>query len=71
MNEYCTNDGADRLARKIQDYWRKQGFDVSVETIKEGFVSTMRSARTDVRSDMVNGMPRRPLSEQVSAIHAG
>jgi hypothetical protein len=23
----------------------------------EGFVSTMRSARTDVRSDMINGMP--------------
>ncbi|MEL6112818.1 MAG: hypothetical protein AAFR20_08440 [Pseudomonadota bacterium] len=68
MSEYCTNDGADRLARKIQEYWRKQGFDVSVETIKEGFVSTMRSARTDVRSDMVNGMPRRCLEVEASAL---
>lgn len=59
MTEFCTNDGASRLATKIQDYWKKQGFDVTVETQKEGFVSTMRSARTDVRSDMVNGMPRR------------
>jgi len=59
MTELCTNDGASRLAAKIQDYWRKQGFDVTVETHKEGFVSTMRSARTDVRSDMINGMPRR------------
>lgn len=70
MNEYCTNDGADRLAQKIQDYWRKQGFDVSIETIKEGFVSTMRSARTDVRSDMVNGMPRRELATEPMAAHA-
>ncbi|MEL6507432.1 MAG: hypothetical protein AAGL18_03800 [Pseudomonadota bacterium] len=68
MNEYCTNDGADRLARKIQDYWRKQGFEVSVETIKEGFVSTMRSARTDVRSDMVNGMPRRSVAVEATAL---
>lgn len=66
MNEYCTNDGASRLAQKIQEYWRKQGFDVVVETHKEGFVSTMRSARTDVRSDMVNGMPRRSVD-----MHAG
>lgn len=71
MNEYCTNDGADRLAQKIQDYWRKQGFDVSIETIKEGFVSTMRSARTDVRSDMVNGMPRRELSSPSMSAQAG
>ncbi len=63
MNEYCTNDGASRLASKIEDYWRKQGFDVTIETQKEGFVSTMRSARTDVRSDMVNGMPRRIVDQ--------
>lgn len=59
MTEFCTNDGASRLALKIREYWHKQGFDVTVETHKEGFVSTMRSARIDVRSDMVNGMPRR------------
>jgi len=59
MNEYCTNDGASRLAAKIREYWRKKGFEVTIETRDEGFVSTMRSARTDLRSDMVNGMPRR------------
>ena len=61
MSEFCSNDGASRLAHKIQEYWRKQGFDVTVETHKEGFVSTMRSARTDVRSDMINGMPVRSV----------
>lgn len=57
MTDMCDRDGASRLAVKIQDFWRKRGFDVVVETKDEGFVSTMRSARTDVRSNMINGMP--------------
>jgi hypothetical protein len=59
MSDLCNDDGAARLAAKIEDFWRKRGFDVRVDLRPEGFVSTMRSARTDVRSDMVNGMPRR------------
>lgn len=57
MVDLCDQDGASRLATKIQDFWRKRGFDVIVEMHEEGFVSTMRSSRTDVRSDMINGMP--------------
>ena len=57
MSDLCNRDGAKRLAMKIQDFWRKRGFDVSIEVKDEGFVSTMRSARTDVRSNMINGMP--------------
>lgn len=59
MSDHCTDDGAARLAGKIREFWLKKGFDVEVDLKEEGFVSTMRSARTDVRSDMVNGMPRR------------
>lgn len=59
MSDLCTRDGASRLALKIKEFWRKRGFEVDVETRDEGFVSTMRSARTDLRSDMINGMPRR------------
>jgi hypothetical protein len=59
MSDLCTDSGAQRLAAKIEDFWRKKGFDVQIDLRPEGFVSTMRSARTDVRSDMVNGMPRR------------
>ncbi len=61
MADLCNRDGADRLASKIQDFWRKQGFDVVVEMRDEGFVSTMRSSRTDVRSNMINGMPTKQL----------
>jgi len=67
MTEFCTNDGASKLALKIREYWQKQGFDVSVETRKEGFVATMRSSRTDIRSDMVNGMPRRSSPQEGAA----
>lgn len=64
MADLCNKDGANRLAQKIQDFWRKRGFDVVVEMKDEGFVSTMRSARTDVRSDMVNGMPTRNIAAE-------
>ncbi|MBI1393258.1 MAG: hypothetical protein GC152_11015 [Alphaproteobacteria bacterium] len=64
MSDFCDEDGAARIAAKIREFWRKKGFDVDVEMKPEGFVSTMRSARTDVRSDMVNGMPRRSASAQ-------
>ncbi|MFZ4069144.1 MAG: hypothetical protein ACOYJ6_03465 [Caulobacterales bacterium] len=57
--DFCTSDGARRIKTKIEDYWRDRGFDVSVKLVDAGFVAAMRSARTDVRSDMVNGMPRR------------
>jgi len=59
MSDHCTDAGAARLAQRIKEYWRKKGFEIDVDMRPEGFVSTMRSARTDVRSDMVNGMPRR------------
>ena len=63
MADLCNRDGASRLAQKIEDFWRKQGFDVHVEMRDEGFVSTMRSARTDVRSNMINGMPTKHATE--------
>ena len=63
MMDWCDRSGASQLAARIEDFWRKRGFEVSVETEEAAFVSTMRSARMDVRSDMVNGMPtkNRPL----------
>ncbi|WDI30032.1 hypothetical protein PUV54_08680 [Hyphococcus flavus] len=66
MSDLCDRDGAGRLAAKIQDFWRKRGFDVVVETKEEGFVSTMRSARTDIRSNMVNGMPTKFVPAEAS-----
>lgn len=61
--DMCDRDGASRLAARIEDFWRKRGFDVAVEMREERFVATMRSARTDLRSDMINGMPTRAAAD--------
>lgn len=60
-SDLCTAVGAKRLAETIQHYWRKRGYDVDVKLVDAGFSAAMRSTRTDVRSDMVDGMPRRVL----------
>ena len=59
MKDWCDEDGAKRLQEKINAYWAERGYDVDVGLIDAGFVPAMRSARTDVRSNMVNGMPMR------------
>ncbi len=58
-NDWCTQDGAKRLKQKIEGYWRDRGYDVDIALVEAGFLPAMRSARTDVRSNMVNGLPRR------------
>jgi hypothetical protein len=62
--DFCTGEGARRLKAKIQEYWRDRGYDVTVDLVDEGFVPAMRSGRTDVRSDMINGLPRRRSSQE-------
>ena len=58
-NDWCNQDGAKRLKQKIEDYWSERGFNVDIDLVDAGFIAAMRSARTDVRSNMVNGMPRK------------
>lgn len=67
-HDFCNVDGARRLKQRIEEYWRERGFTVDVKLIEAGFVAAMRSARTDVRSDMVNGFPtkRAPDKERAS-----
>lgn len=57
--DYCTKDGASRIKEKIEAYWAERGHDVTVNLVQGGFLASMRSARTDVRSNMVNGVPVR------------
>lgn len=58
-NDWCNEDGARRLKQKIEQYWTERGFEVNVDLVDACFIAAMRSARTDIRSNMVNGMPRR------------
>ena len=50
--------GAQRLKAKIEAYWVERGHFVQLRIEPKGFTPEMRSTRFDVRSDMLNGMPR-------------
>jgi hypothetical protein len=58
-HDFCTSDGARRLKQRIEEYWRERGYEVDVKLVDASFVAAMRSARTDVRSNMINGLPTR------------
>ncbi|MGE0740478.1 MAG: hypothetical protein AB7O98_03985 [Hyphomonadaceae bacterium] len=66
--DYCSRDGALALKLKIEAYWRERGHDVMVALHNVGFHPAIRAARFDVRSDMVNGLPR--LNGKPAAAHA-
>lgn len=56
--DYCSREGALALKAMIEAYWRERGQDVMIALHNVGFHPAIRAARFDVRSDMVNGMPR-------------
>lgn len=57
-SDFCSKEGAAALKAKIEAYWRERGQDVMLSLHNVGFHPAIRAARYDVRSDMVNGMPR-------------
>ncbi len=69
--DWCTTEGARRLEQKIEEYWKERGYDVDVNLVDAGFMPAMRSARCDVRSDMVNGMPQRVVRDERSVVVRG
>jgi hypothetical protein len=56
--DFCSREGAMALKEKIEAYWRERGQNVMIALHNVGFHPAIRAARYDVRSDMVNGMPR-------------
>jgi hypothetical protein len=56
--DFCSKDGALKLAEMIQAYWSERGGVVETQLIERTFTQTMRSTRFDVRTDMLNGRPR-------------
>ena len=57
-SDFCSRDGAHAIKAKIEAYWRERGQTVQVMLHNVGFHPAIRAARFDVRSDMINGMPR-------------
>ena len=66
-NDWCNEDGAKRLKNKIEQYWTERGYEVNIALVDACFIAAMRSARTDVRSNMVNGMPRRRVVDEAQS----
>lgn len=57
-SDFCSRAGAQALKAKIEAYWLARGQTVMIALHNVGFHPAIRAARFDVRSDMVNGMPR-------------
>lgn len=56
--------GAEKLARRIQQYWAERGYDVDAHAAVVAYVEGM--PQYGIRSDMIGGMPQRrivPLAE--------
>ncbi len=66
-SDFCSRAGAHALKAKIEAYWLERGQSVQVMLHNVGFHPAIRAARFDVRSDMVNGMPRAVGSTKRSA----
>jgi hypothetical protein len=57
-HEFTNATGAAELKARIEAYWRARGHDVQVMLVEGAFTQALRSGRFDVRSDLVNGLPR-------------
>lgn len=55
---FTSLEGAQRLKEKIEAHWRSKGFKPpKIELVAQGFDSSVRACRYDVRSDMRGGLP--------------
>ena len=61
-NDLCNALGAGRLKQRIEEFWRARGCAVKVQLLESRFTAAMRSSRTDVRSDMLDGLPSRKVN---------
>lgn len=53
-----THTGAAALAKRIQAYWAERGYAVQAWVVESCYDPAHRSSRFDVRSDLVDGLPR-------------
>jgi len=58
IGNYTDRAGASALKERIEAYWRERGHEVEVHLVEAPFTPAVRAARFDVRSEMINGLPR-------------
>lgn len=55
--DYCTQPGADALAKTIAAFWAARDRVVEMRLVGVGFCNSARGERVDLRSNMKNGWP--------------
>lgn len=61
QSEFTDRYGANALKARIEAYWRERGYDVQIMLVEGPFTPQLRACRVDVRSDLVNGLPRQQV----------
>lgn len=56
---FCDRAGAEELKARLKAYWTARGYDIDVTVREGGFHPAVRSVRFDVRSNLVNGLPKK------------
>lgn len=56
LKDYCTDEGAQELALRVEIHWARKGY--TVRTKREYEALPGRVGVMSVRSDMVGGLPR-------------
>ncbi|ANP46758.1 hypothetical protein [Candidatus Viadribacter manganicus] len=64
--DYSTRTGAAALADLIEEYWRARGYEVLLSLEEKGFHPVTRSARFEVKSDLVDGLPRKRNAQRAA-----
>ncbi|MEM1086151.1 MAG: phosphoglycolate phosphatase [Pseudomonadota bacterium] len=59
MKNYFSEYGARELQAKIEAYWKDRGHEVQVDVVPTEYDAKVRSVRYDVRSGLLNGLPRK------------
>lgn len=65
--DWTTPTGAATLKQRIEAYWRERGYEVQVMLVDGPFNPALRAARVDVRSELVNGLPKSALDQPRTA----
>ena len=58
QQDFTTKEGAKALAARIAEYWRDRGHRVMLQIEDVAFHPAVRAVRYEIRSDLINGMPR-------------
>lgn len=61
--DWTCASGAAALKARIEAYWLGRGYEVQVMLVDGPFSAALRATRVDVRSELVNGLPRAALKQ--------